>query len=171
MVMGADLALMQSTKYMEYQLAQVNIGRILGPLDSDVMAEFAAGLDPINALAEASKGFVWRLKDENNNATSIAVTDDRFLLVNLSVWRTMADLYAFTYKSAHTEYVRRRAEWFERMKELFFCCWYVPAGHEPTVEEAMERIAYIRQHGPTAVAFTFKKPFTLEEAKASGFLS
>ena len=147
------------------------MGRILGPMDSAVMAEFKANLDPINALAEASEGFVWRLKDESNNATSIPVTEDRFLLVNLSVWQTIDDLFAFTYKSAHTEYVRRRAEWFERMKEIFHCCWYVPVGHEPTVAEAMERIAYIREHGPTPYAFTFKQRFTIEAARKAGLLS
>ena len=155
---------------MEYNLAQVNVGRILGPMDGPVMAEFAANLDPINALAESSPGFVWRLKDETNNATSIPVTEDRFLLVNLSVWRTVDDLFAFTYRSAHTEYVRRRGEWFERMKEIFFCCWYVPEGHAPTVAEAMERIAYIREYGPTPYAFTFKQRYTVSEAMAVGVL-
>src|SRR6516225_4451666 len=106
---------------MEYHLAQVNIGRILGPMDGPVMAEFAAGLDRINALAEASEGFVWRLKDDSNNATSITVTEDRFLLINLSVWRTVDDLFAYVYQSAHTDYVRRRAEWFERMREHYTC--------------------------------------------------
>jgi len=155
---------------MEYHLAEVNIGRILGPMDSAVMAEFAANLDPINALAESSPGFVWRLKDESNNATSISVTEDRFLIVNLSVWRTIDDLFAFTYRSAHTEYVRRRGEWFERMKEMFLACWYVPVGHEPTVAEAMERIEYIRRHGPTPYAFTFKQRFSVEGAKEAGVL-
>lgn len=155
---------------MEYHLAQVNIGRILGPMDSGMMAEFAASLDPINALAERSPGFVWRLKDESNNAMSISVTEDRFLIVNLSVWRTIDELFAFTYRSAHTEYVRRRGEWFERMKQLFLACWYVPAGHEPTVVEAMERIGSIRRQGPTPYAFTFKQRYTVEEAKEAGVL-
>jgi hypothetical protein len=155
---------------MEYHLAEVNIGRILGPMDSAVMAEFAANLDPINALAESSPGFVWRLKDESNNATSISVTEDRFLIVNLSVWQTIDDVFAFTYRSAHTEYVRRRGEWFERLKEMFLACWYVPVGHVPTVAEAMERIEYIRKHGPTPYAFTFKQRFSVEEAKEAGVL-
>jgi hypothetical protein len=155
---------------MEYHLAEVNIGRILGPMDSPVMAEFAANLNRINALAEDSPGFVWRLQDESNNATSIPVTEDRFLIVNLSVWRTIDELFAFTYRSAHTEYVRRRGEWFERMREMILACWYVPVGHEPTVAEAMERIARIRAHGPSPYAFTFKQRYTVEEAKEAGVL-
>lgn len=155
---------------MEYHLAEVNIGRILGPMDSAVMAEFAANLGRINALAEESPGFVWRLKDESNNATSIPVTEDRFLIVNLSVWRTIDDLFAFTYRSAHTEYVRRRGEWFERMKEMFFCCWFVPVGHEPTVAEAMERIEHIRRNGATPYAFNFKQRYSVEQAMEEGVL-
>ena len=149
---------------MEYHLAEVNIGRILGPMDSPVMAEFAANLDRINALAETSEGFIWRLKDDTNNATSIPITEDRFLILNLSVWRNIDDLFTFTYRTAHAEYVKRRTEWFERMKEMYLACWYVPAGHNPTVAEAMDRIAHIRQHGPTPHAFNFKRRFTVEEA-------
>ncbi|HLZ87564.1 MAG TPA: DUF3291 domain-containing protein [Puia sp.] len=155
---------------MEYQLAQVNVGRILGPMESPVMVEFAANLDRINAIAEGSPGFVWRLKDGSNNATSIPVTEDRFLLVNLSVWRSIDDLFAYVYRSDHKDILRRRAEWFERMKEMFLACWYVPAGHEPTVAEAMERVAYIRRNGPTPYAFTFKQRYTMEEAREAGVL-
>ena len=149
---------------MEYHLAQVNIGRTLGPIDDPVMAEFMNNLDRINALAEASEGFVWRLKGSADNVTSIQVTEGRFLLVNLSVWRSIQNLYDFTYRSPHAEYVRRRAEWFEKIKEMVMCCWYVPEGHEPTVAEAMERIAFIRENGVTPYAFTIKHRFTAEEA-------
>jgi hypothetical protein len=155
---------------MEYHLAQVNVGRILGPMDDPVMAEFAASLDRINAIAEQSPGFIWRLKDASNNATSIPVTEDRFLLINMSVWRTVDELIAFVYHSPHSVYVRRRAEWFERLKEQYMCCWWVPAGHEPSVAQAMERIGHIRREGPTPLAFTFKQLYTLEQAKEAGVL-
>jgi hypothetical protein len=152
---------------MTYYLAEVNIGRILGPMDSPVMEEFAANLNRINALAEGSEGFIWRLKDDSNNATSIPVTEDRFLILNLSVWRNIDDLFAYTYRTAHAEYVRRRAEWFERLKEMHMAFWYIPAGHIPTVEEAMDRIARIREQGPSPYAFNFKRRFTAEEAVAA----
>ena len=156
---------------MEYHLAEINVGRILGPMDSAIMQEFAANLDPINALAESSEGFIWRLKDDSNNATSIPVTADALLIINLSVWRNIDDLFTFTYKTAHTEYLRRRGEWFERLKDMHMAMWYVPAGHVPSVTEAMERIAYIRAHGPTPYAFTFKQRFTPEQALAAGYLT
>jgi hypothetical protein len=153
---------------MTYHLAEVNIGRILGEMDSPVMAEFAANLNRINALAEGSEGFIWRLKDDSNNATSIPVTEDRFLILNMSVWRNIDDLFAYTYRTAHGEYVRRRAEWFERLKEMHMAFWYVPEGHVPTVTEAMDRIARIREQGPSPYAFNFKRRFTPDEALTAG---
>ena len=149
---------------MKYHLAQLNIGKILGPIDSPVMAEFVANLDPINSLAEKSPGFVWRLKDDSNNATSIKVYDDDFIIVNMSVWENADALFQFVYQSQHTEYVKRRKEWFEKMPEMYMALWYVHAGHVPTVQEAVERLNYLRKHGETPHAFSFRKRFTVEEA-------
>ncbi|MBO9203077.1 MULTISPECIES: DUF3291 domain-containing protein [Niastella] len=149
---------------MKYHLAQLNIGKILGPIDSSVMAEFVANLDPINSLAEKSTGFAWRLKDDNNNATSIKVYDDDFIIVNMSVWENIDALFQFVYQSQHTEFVKRRKEWFEKMPEMYMALWYVPAEHAPTVQEAVERLNYLRKHGETPYAFSFRKRFTVEEA-------
>ena len=149
---------------MKYELAQINIGRILGTIDSPVMADFVANLDRINALAESSDGFVWRLKDESNNATSMAVFEDEFMIVNMSVWESMESLFQFTYQSAHVEIFKRRKEWFSKMKEMHMCCWYVPVGHRPTVAEAKERLAYLNERGETPFAFTFKSAFKPEDA-------
>ena len=103
---------------MNVHLAQINIAKILAPLDHPIMADFVANLDPINALAEESEGFVWRLKEENNNATSIKVFDDDFLIVNMSVWRNADALYEYVYRSNHVEIFKRRKEWFEKMKDM-----------------------------------------------------
>lgn len=168
LVICKHLDLPESTTYMTFHLAEVNIGRILGPMDSPVMAEFAANLNRINTLAEGSEGFIWRLKDDSNNATSIPVTEDRFLILNMSVWRNIDDLFAYTYRTAHAEYVRRRGEWFERLKDMHMAFWYIPAGHIPSVSEAMDRIARIREQGPSPYAFNFKHRFSLEEALAAG---
>ena len=153
---------------MKYHLAQLNIGKILGPIDSPVMAEFVANLDPINSLAEKSPGFVWRLKDDSNNATSIKVYDDDFIIVNMSVWENVDALFQFVYQSQHTEYMKRRKEWFEKMPEMYIALWYVPSGHTPTIQEAVDRLNYLRKHGETPYAFSFRKRFTVEEA--SGFM-
>lgn len=152
---------------MDYHIAQINIGRILGEMDSPVMAEFRDNLDRINALAEASPGFVWRLKGDNNNATDIHVYDDPFMIINMSVWDGIDALFAFVYRSDHTPYVSRRKEWFERLTIPMMALWWIPAGHAPTPHEAKAKLEYLEQHGATPHAFTFKQRFTVDEWLAS----
>src|SRR5688572_10230314 len=145
---------------MEFHLAQLNIARMLAPIDSPVMADFVANLDPINRLAENSNGFVWRLKDETNNATSIRIFDDDFLIVNMSVWESVDALYQYVYQSDHVEVFKRRKEWFEKMPEMHMVLWYIPVGSIPSVADAEERLTYLRRHGETPYAFSFRKKFT-----------
>ena len=140
-------------------LAQVNIARMLGPIDSTVMAGFVARLDDINALADGWPGFVWRLQGEGNNATDLRPFEDNMLIVNLSVWESLQALKDYVYKSDHVNIFRRRKEWFEPMKEMHMALWWVSQGHIPTVQEAKERLEHLRTHGPTLHAFTFAKPF------------
>jgi hypothetical protein len=142
-----------------YQLAQLNIGVIKGPMDSPVMADFAGNLDRINALAESMPGFVWRLQTEDGDATAIRPFENENMLVNMSVWRDIEALNDYVYRSAHVELMRRRKEWFERMEQAFLVLWWVPAGHRPTVAEAMVRLESLREKGPTPEAFTFRHPF------------
>jgi hypothetical protein len=146
-----------------YHLAQVNIGKILAPMDSPVMAEFKNNLDRINALAEDSEGFVWRLKDDNNNATSIKVFEDDFMLINMSVWKNIEALYKYVYESAHVEYLKKRREWFEKLTEMHMAMWWIPAGHIPSPAEAIERLTHIREKGDGPFAFGFRKRFTAED--------
>jgi hypothetical protein len=149
---------------MEFHLAQINIAKMLAPIDSPIMAEFVANLDRINALAENSEGFVWRLKDDSNSATSIKVYNDDLIIVNMSVWEHLENLFQYVYQSAHVEIFKRRKEWFEKMSEMHMVLWYVPAGHKPSVNEAVEKLNFLRKNGETPLAFTFKKRFTAEEA-------
>jgi len=150
---------------MEFYLAQINIAKMLAPIDSPVMAGFVAGLDPVNALAENSEGFVWRLKDDSNNATAIKIFDDDFLITNMSVWTTTDALFQFVYRSNHVESFKRRKEWFEHMPEMSTALWYIPVGHLPTVDEAVEKLTYLRNNGETPLSFSFKKRFTSEDAR------
>ena len=143
---------------MQMHIAQVNIALPLAPLDSALLSDFVAQLEPINELADGSAGFVWRLQTEEGDATAIRAFDDERLIVNMSVWESIEALWAFVYDSAHLDVMRRRREWFERMR-MHMCLWWVPAGHEPTIEEAEGRLAHLRAHGPTAHAFTFKQRF------------
>ena len=146
-------------------LAQVNIAEMIAPINDPVMADFVNNLDRINALAESSEGFVWRLKGDENNATAIRVFDYDFLIINMSVWEDIDTLFDFTYKTAHVEILKRKKEWFHNMKQMHMAFWYVEEGHHPTPEEAKEKLQYIREHGETPVAFTFKSRFTPEDYK------
>jgi hypothetical protein len=142
-----------------YELAQLNVGRLRAPIDADATAGFVAALDPVNALADAAPGFVWRLQTEDGNATAVLVTDDPLFIINMSVWESIDALAEFVYKSAHVEVMRKRAAWFHRSVEAYLVLWWVPAGHRPTPDEAMDRLARLRRDGPTPHAFTFRQPF------------
>ena len=140
-------------------LAQVNIALPREPLDSPALAEFVAALDPVNALAYTSPGFVWRLQTEDGDATGIRAFGDDRLIVNQSVWESLEALRGFVYSSGHREVLRRRREWFDRMVDAFLALWWVPAGTLPTVADAEARLAHLREHGPTPHAFTFRESF------------
>ena len=142
-----------------HHLAQLNIARMLAPIDSPVMAEFVAQLDAINALADGSPGFVWRLKGAGNDATSLRPFPDDFIIVNMSVWESIDALKQYVYRSDHTKVLRERAKWFEKMGESHMVIWWVPAGHIPTVSEARERLMRLREHGESSEAFTFRSTF------------
>jgi hypothetical protein len=141
-----------------YQLAQLNIALMTAPIDSPVMADFVANLDRINALAERSPGYVWRLQTDDGNATALRPFGEEYL-VNLSVWRDIESLQDYVYRSAHTEMLRRRKEWFTRMPGNHAVLWWVPEGQRPTAAEAKLRLQRLDDKGPTPEAFTFKNPF------------
>jgi heme-degrading monooxygenase HmoA len=140
-------------------LAQINIALPREPLESPLLAEFVAALEPVNALADRSPGFVWRLQTEEGDATAIRAFGDHRLIVNMSVWESLEALRAFVYSGEHVAVMRRRREWFERMAEAFLALWWVPVGHIPTVEEAEERLDHLQAHGPTPHAFTFRQSY------------
>lgn len=134
-------------------LAQLNVARALDDLDSPRLADFIAALDGVNAVAERSPGFVWRLKDDGGNATDIKVTDDARFIVNMSVWETPAHLEQFVWNTVHARVYDKKGKWFEPSPVAHFVMWWVPVGHEPTTDEAMARLAHLRAHGPCEHAF------------------
>ena len=144
---------------VEQHLAQLNTGRMRAPTDDPLVKEFMDALDPVNALAERSPGFVWRFQTADGNATAERPFDDDTILVNFSTWESVEALSDYVYRSDHAAYLRRRAEWFERFDGIYSVLWWVPAGHRPTVEEALERLEHLRVHGPTRKAFTFRHRF------------
>jgi hypothetical protein len=144
----------------DHQLAQINIARLLAPIDSAQLADFVAALDPVNAVADAADGFVWRLQEENGgNATDFRVFDDDWLIVNMSVWRDPEALTAYVYGPEHRAVLGRRREWFARPMEAMTALWWIPAGAYPTVADAEKRLLSIRTNGPTAEAFTLRDPY------------
>ncbi len=145
---------------MAYQLAQVNITRMIAPLDSPEMRDFVDNLDPINALAEAAPGFVWRLKGDGNDATSLRPYEDERIIVNLSVWESVDALFQYAYYSDHTAYFRRRAEWFVKMTTPAVALWWVESGHIPTTDEAKLKLDLLEKQGATPESFTFKQRFS-----------
>ena len=143
----------------QFQLAQVNIGRVRAPLDDPSMEGFRTQLDPINALADRTPGFVWRLQTEDGNAMAIRPFDDERMAINMSVWESLEALQQFVYQSGHIAPLRDRKQWFEPMDGPILALWWVPAGHIPTVAEATARLEHLRVHGPSVHAFTFRVPF------------
>jgi Domain of unknown function (DUF3291) len=158
---------------VDYLLAQVNIAKLRAPLDSPLLADFVAALDPVNAAADAAPGFVWRLQTEDGNATSVRAFDwdaasSAGVIVNMSVWQSVEDLAAYVYSEVHRQVLRRRRQWFERMAEAYTALWWVPRGHLPTTQEAEERVRYLREFGPTPFAFTLREHFPPPSVAAAG---
>jgi hypothetical protein len=152
---------------MRFHLAQFNIGRFRAPLDSPIMEGFRRQLDPINALADRSPGFIWRLQTEEGNATAIRpYAGDDLMAINLSVWESLDSLQQFVYKSHHVDTLRAREQWFEPIAGPILVLWWIPAGQLPSVAEAQDRLERLKQHGPTPHAFTFRTPFPAPDQQA-----
>ncbi|TQV68162.1 DUF3291 domain-containing protein [Exilibacterium tricleocarpae] len=152
-----------NTAQNHYHLAQINVGQLLAPQDDPRLAEFVDNLDRINALAERSPGFIWRLQDDSGNALSYQAFDDPELLSNLSVWADVQSLRSFVYHTQHKAFVMRRKEWFHLLGKPYLALWWIPAGHIPTLQEGVERLKLLREAGATPKAFNFSKIFSPEE--------
>jgi hypothetical protein len=149
-----------------HHIAQCNIAQLRAPIDSPELAEFVAALAPINAVADAAPGFVWRLQTEDGDSTAIRLFGDEMLIVNMSVWASIEDLVRFAYNSEHRDVMRRRREWFDRMREAYLVLWWIDAGTIPSVADAQARLEQLRRHGPSPEAFTFRSPFSVPDAAA-----
>lgn len=143
----------------DHHLAQVNVARLRAPEGSPVVADFFAALEPINELADAAPGFLWRLQTDAGNATELRPYDDDLVILNMSVWESVEALREFVYRTDHRPVMLRRREWFEKMPEAFQTLWWVPAGVVPTMSDAVQRLETYRKAGPTPEAFDFRNPF------------
>ena len=142
------------------QLAQINIARMIGVnIDDPIMKEFVDNLDSVNELAESSAGFVWRLKDESNNASSFDPYNDEQIIINISVWEDVDSLEQFTYKTFHTDFLKRRKEWFMKYGQAHFALWWIKENQFPTIDEAVKRLEHYQKNGPSEHAFNFKQRY------------
>lgn len=148
----------------DYHLAELNIGTLNHPLDAPETEEFTAALDRINDLAEASPGFIWRLKDEDGNSSSyvsLSEIDDPLVIANYSIWQDVESLKEFMYRTDHMSFLRRRTDWFSVPTEPITVCWWEPAGSIPTLDQAYQRLKHLRANGPTEVGWPLSKPFDM----------
>ncbi|MEU8201268.1 DUF3291 domain-containing protein [Streptosporangium sp. NPDC049046] len=145
-------------------LAQMNVAHMRAPKDSLELASFMAGLEPLNRLAEADPGFVWRLKGGDGPEDTVEHMYGDHLLINYSVWRSRDALWEYVYRSDHLAFLQRRREWFLRIAQPYSVMWWIPEGYEPTLPEGMERLERLRAEGPTPEAFTFKDFYDSSEA-------
>jgi Domain of unknown function (DUF3291) len=134
-------------------LAQLNVARARFALDDPRIAEFMNALDRVNALAERSPGFVWRLKDDSGNATDIGVSGDPQVIANLTVWETPEQLEHFVWNTVHKRFYAKKGNWFAPMSTPHFVMWWMEAGRVPTLEEAMARLGHLTEYGPSDHAF------------------
>jgi len=149
------------TSVSQFHLAQLNLGFFVAPLDDEQMDEFRLALDPINALAEATPGFVWRLKDDDGGSSSyvqVPGADDPLVAPNMSVWESLDALQHSMYRSGHSSYLRRRREWFQKPEGLINVLWWIPAGQIPTLEDAVRRLRHLEANGPSQEGFGLTKP-------------
>lgn len=146
---------------MAHHIAQLNVARLLHPLDHPATEEFVDALDKVNELAESSAGFVWRLTDDAGNSSSyveLPGNTDPLLIVNYSIWEDVETLRQFVYRSAHSDYLRRKREWFESSREATVVCWWIPAGEIPDLEEAHRCLLTLREQGPSEVGWPLNRP-------------
>ena len=144
----------------KYHLAEINIAKMKGVTINDpIMKEFVDNLDLVNTLAENSEGFVWRLKDESNNATSINPYNDEQIIINISVWESIEALEHFMYKTFHSNFLKRRKEWFQTFGKVSTAMWWIPKEQVPTIEESVEKLDYLQKNGSTELVFDFKNKF------------
>lgn len=144
-----------------FHLAQVNIGIAAHPLEAPEMADFMQNLDRVNKLGSEAPGYVWHLVGEDGfgGATDVVWPGDPAMIVNLTVWESVRALRAFVFAGDHVSFLRRRREFFVPQAEAIAVLWWIPAGTIPAVAEAKARLDRLREHGPTAHAFTFQRTY------------
>jgi hypothetical protein len=143
-----------------YQIAQINIARMKGvDINDPLMKEFVDNLDIVNAIAEKSEGFIWRLKEENNNATSLNPYNDEQIIINISVWESIETLEKFMYHTFHSDFLKRRKEWFQSFGSAHTAMWWIPCGQFPSMQTAVDKLDHLQKNGASEFVFDFRNKF------------
>jgi len=151
---------------MNYHIAEINVARMKGiTINDSIMKEFVDNLDRVNKLAESSEGFVWRLKDESNNATNLNPYNDEQVIINISMWKTIESLEKYVFKTFHTDFLKRRKEWFQNYGKAATALWWMPIGQYPSIQESIDKLDFYQKNGPTEHAFDFRKRFAPPDFK------
>jgi hypothetical protein len=144
----------------KYQLAEINVARMKGvDINDPIMLEFVDNLERVNALAESSEGFVWRLKDESGDATNINPYNDEQVIINVSVWESIETLENFVYKTFHTDFLKRRREWFQTFGKVHTAMWWIPEGQFPSTQDAVDKLDKLQKNGASELVFDFRNKF------------
>jgi hypothetical protein len=145
----------------KYQLAEINIARMKGvDINDPIMTEFVDNLVLVNTLAETSEGFIWRLKDdESSNSTAFNPYNDEQVIINISVWESIETLENYVFKTFHTDFLKRRKEWFQTYGKASTAMWWIPEGQFPTIEEAVEKLDTLQKNGASEQVFNFRKKY------------
>lgn len=150
-----------------YHLAEINIAKMKGvDINDPIMKEFVDNLEAVNTLAEESEGFIWRLKDDTGsyNATSLNPYNDEQIIINVSVWESIETLEHYMYKTFHSEFLKRRKEWFLKFGKAHTAMWWIPEGHIPTLDEAIEKLDYLQKNGVSELVFDLRNKYPAPNA-------
>jgi Domain of unknown function (DUF3291) len=140
----------------DFHIAELNVGHLKHDINDPRVADFVNNLNRVNAAAERSEGFIWRMQDEAGSSVSMSVSEDPLIIPNLSVWEDVASLEQFVFQTVHKRFYTRRAEWFDVMEKMHFVMWPVAVGHQPSLAEAWQRLEYLNKHGSSDHAFGWK---------------
>lgn len=144
----------------KYHIAEINVARMKGVnINDPIMQEFVSNLERVNKLAENSEGFIWRLKDENNDATSFNPYNDEQVIINISVWKSIESLENFVFKTFHSDFLKRRKEWFDSYGKMHLGMWWILEGENPGIQEAVNKLEYLQKNGSSKLVFNFKNKF------------
>ncbi len=142
-------------------VAHMNLARLLHPAGDPRVAEFVNGIDAVNAVAERSPGFIWRLTAPVSRADASGTfeaidADDPLIASSVSVWEDAESLRFFVGKTLHGTFLRKRTQWFEPMTGPVYVIWPVSRDAKPSMAEAKVKLAELAARGPTPAAYDFK---------------